>query len=116
MTLSLQTCIDQLGLTVLNSPKDFERVAPAGVYASDLLSCVLAGARRQELWVTLQAHANIVAVAAMVELCAVVLTEGASPDAETVARANAEGIPLLGTAQTTAEVVGRLWALGLRRG
>jgi hypothetical protein len=116
MNSTLQTYIDQLELSVLTTPRDFARIMPTGVYASDLLSCVMAGAKRREVWVTLQAHANIVAVAAMVDLCAIILTEAAEPDAETVDKANEEGIPLLGTGLSTSEVIGRLWALGLHRG
>jgi hypothetical protein len=74
----------------------------------------MARAGHHGLWVTLQAHANVVAVAALLELSAVILTEGAQPDAATLAKANTEGVTLLGTPLTTFEVVGRLWELGIR--
>ncbi len=70
---------------------------PAGGYASDLLSCVMAGARKNAIWVTLQSHVNIVAVAALLELAAVIITEGVAPDADTLAKAQEEGVVLLGT-------------------
>ena len=74
----------------------------------------MARAQRQGLWVTLQAHLNIVAVAALLDLSAIIITEGALPDGETIAKANEEGIPLLSTDKTTFEVVGRLWEEGVR--
>ena len=111
---TLQTIIDQLGLTVLTEARDFNEVAPASGYASDLLSCVMAGAQKRSVWVTLQAHANIVAIAALLDLSAIIITEGAMPDAASIARANEEGINLLSTQKQTFTVVGRLWELGLR--
>ena len=69
---------------------------PSGGYTSDLLSCVMAGAKTRRVWVTLQAHLNIVAVAALLELSAVIITEGARPDPATIAKANEEGITVAG--------------------
>jgi len=114
--INLQEIINTLDLTVLTQPQDFSGVLPLGGYASDLLSCVMAGACHQGLWVTLQAHGNIVAVAALLDLAAIIISEGAQPDETTIARANAEGIALLSTAQPSFAIIGRLWELGLRTG
>jgi imidazolonepropionase-like amidohydrolase len=112
--MTLQEIIDDLGLTLLTDKKDFGRVVPASGYTSDLLSCVMAGAQHGGIWVTLQAHANIVAVGALLELSAIIITEGAMPDQDTVAKANEEGIILLSTSRPTFYVVGKLWESGLR--
>ncbi len=114
--INLQEIIDTLGLTVLTQPQDFANMWPQGGYASDLLSCVMAGACHQGIWVTLQAHGNIVAVAALLDLEAIIITEGAAPDDATISRANAEGIVLLSTTLPSFEVTGRLWEQGLRTG
>ena len=113
MNMNLDHIIHDLDLTVLTEPKDFSQVAPSTGYTSDLLSCVMAGAARHGIWVTLQAHANIIAVAALLELDAIVVTEGAAPDKGTIAKANEEGITLLSTPKPTFYVVGKLWELGL---
>ena len=112
--MTLQNVIDQLSLSVLTRPKNFAEVTPSSGYTSDLLSCVMAGAQRGALWVTLMAHLNIVAVAALLEMSAVIITEGAQPDLATIAKANEEGITLLATEKQTFEIVGRLWEMGLR--
>src|SRR5512141_1362182 len=112
--MTLQDVIDQLDLTVLTRSGDFSAITLTGGYTSDLLSCVMAGAKKGALWVTLQAHLNIVAVAALLEMSAVIITEGAQPDAATLAKANEEGVVLLTTGKSSFEVVGRLWELGLR--
>jgi hypothetical protein len=112
--MTLQEIIDRLELKVLTEPKDFTAVTTESGYASDLLSCVMAGAKQYGLWVTLQAHNNIVAVAALVELSAIVITEDAQPDAATIAKANEEGVTLLSTDKPTFAVSGLLWEMGLR--
>ncbi len=112
--MNLQEIITALDLTLLTEPKDFGQLVPASGYTSDLLSCVMAGARKHGLWITLQAHANIVAVAALLDQVAVIITEDAQPDAATISRANSEGITLLSTPLPSFTVAGRLWELGLR--
>jgi hypothetical protein len=84
-----------------------------GGYASDLLSDVMAHAEEGDLWVTLQIHVNIVAVAAMKELAGIVLINGREPEAETVAKAEEKGIPILVSRQPAFELIGRLYELGV---
>ena len=114
--MNLLQIIQELDLTVLTEAQDFSSTVPEGGYASDLLSCVMAGACRGGIWVTLQAHVNIVAVAALLDLAAVIITEGAMPDPATIERANTEGMILLSTPLPSFTVAGRLWELGLRTG
>lgn len=112
--MNLQHVIDALNLTPLTEPKDFARIEVTKGYTSDLLSCVMAGAPHGGVWITLQAHTNIIAVAALLDLNAVIITEDAQPEPATIERANDEGITLLATPMKSFEVVGRLWELGLR--
>jgi hypothetical protein len=112
--MTLQDVIDALGLQPLTRLGDPSQTVPAAGYASDLLSCVMAGAPRGGLWITLQAHANVVAVAALLELAAVIITEGNLPEPDTLSRADEAGVMLLATPLRTYEVVGRLWELGVR--
>ena len=85
----------------------------SGGYAGDLLSCAMAGANAGEVWVTLQAHRNVVAVAALTDVACVVITEGARPDAETVDSAERSGVTLLGSERDTFAVVAELARLGV---
>jgi serine kinase of HPr protein (carbohydrate metabolism regulator) len=113
-SITLQNIIDDLDLQVLTEPKDFQQVTPTSGYTSDLLSCVMAGAKGQSVWVTLQAHANVVAVSALLEVSAVIITEDAMPEQSVIDKANEEGIILLSTDQPSFYVVGKLWDMGLR--
>jgi hypothetical protein len=112
--MNLQQIIEQLDLTVLTAPRDFTSIQPDGGYTSDLLSCVMAGAKANHLWITLQSHLNIVAVAALLEVAAVIITESAQPDPATIAKANEQGVVLLSTPKPTYEIDGRLWEMGIR--
>ena len=112
--MNLQQIIDQLNLTILTEPKDFAGITPTGGYSSDLLSCVMAGAKKGTIWITLQAHLNIVAIAALNEVAAIIITEDAQPDAASIAKANEQGVILLSTPQQTYEISGKLWQLGIQ--
>jgi imidazolonepropionase-like amidohydrolase len=112
--MNTQELIDKLDLKVLTEPKDFTSILPTFGYTSDLLSCVMAGAPKQGIWVTLQAHGNIVAVAALLELSAVIISEGAMPDENTIQKANDEGVTLLSSSMSSFFIVGQLWEMGLR--
>ncbi len=84
-----------------------------GGYASDLLSCVMAGAQKGNVWVTLQAHMNVIAVAALLELACVIITEGASLDDEALARADQRGVVVLSTDQGSFATVAQLAGMGV---
>ena len=114
--MNLQQIIDTLQLKPLTDPKDYTSIIPTGGYASDLLSCVMTGAKTQNLWITLQAHINIVAVAALLDLSAVIVTEGATPDERTIAKANEEEIILLSSTDSTYSIIGNLWDMGIKAG
>jgi hypothetical protein len=84
-----------------------------GGYCADLLSCVMARAKAGNVWVTLQAHPNVLAVALLLEMAAVIISEGAPIPDELKAKADAEGIALLATPHTTFWVVSELAKLGV---
>jgi hypothetical protein len=112
--MNLAEIINALGLKLLTEQKSFENTIPSQGYASDLLSCVMTGAKQNGLWVTLQSHGNIVAVAALLDLSAIIITENSQPDSATIAKANEQDIVLLLTEKSTFMTVGQLWELGLK--
>lgn len=107
--------VSALELGVLTGQPGLEHEVTGG-YASDLLSCVMARAKAGNVWVTLQGHANVVAVASLLGLAAVVISEGIQPDAQTRQKAEAEGVTLLSTPRTTFAVVAGLAGLGIQAG
>lgn len=112
--MHLQKIIQTLNLSVLTEPKDFSIVEVKSGYCSDLLSCVMTGAQPDGVWVTLMAHSNIVAVAALLDLSAIIITEDAQPEPETIAKANEKDVTMLSSPEPNFQVIGKLWELGLR--
>ncbi|MBC7234851.1 MAG: serine kinase [Chloroflexi bacterium] len=111
--MTVQELIPALGLEIVSGDGPHLARPITGGYASDLLSCVMAGAKEGNVWVTLQAHPNVIAVADLLDLACVIITEGTRPDEETLSRAREKGIPVLLSEQGTFTVVSRLAALGI---
>ncbi len=84
-----------------------------GGYASDLLSDVMANAREGDLWVTLQRHPNVVAVASVRDLAGVVLVSGREPEPAAIARAEEEGVPIVVTPMSAFDAIARLYSAGV---
>jgi predicted transcriptional regulator len=100
----------QLGLSLRTRVECLDRPV-TGAYCSDLLSDVMANAQEGNLWITLQVHQNIVAVAVLLNLAGIIISRGAVPDADTLAKAEAENIPIFTTDQPTFPVAGKLYQL-----
>ncbi len=111
--MKLKELADSLSLDIKTPGVDLDREVTGG-YVSDLLSDVIANARDGFLWITLQVHLNIVAVASLKGLSGIVLVNNRNPDEETLKRAVQENIPILASTLPTFELVGRLYSLGLR--
>jgi hypothetical protein len=110
---SLKEITEKLDLEVVSPSSSMDRMVTGG-YAADLLSCAMKGTKKDYLWVTLQSHLNVVAVASLVNLAGVIITENNRPDQETITRAEKEGVTLMVTSKTTFTVVGELTFLGVR--
>ena len=113
--MNIQDIVESLGLAVLTSAGSPDAEVTGG-YASDLLSDVLARGRAGNLWITMQTHVNIVAVASLKDLAAIILVNGRAPDSETLAKARQEKVKILASQMTAFELAGRLYQLGIRGG
>lgn len=85
-----------------------------GGYAGDLLSDVMANAREGDIWVTLMTHQNIVAVAVLKSIAAIVLVRGREPESQAREKAKEEGLPIFATEMSAFEVAGNLYSLGIK--
>lgn len=112
--MKLAEIINQLNLQLLTDQKPFNEIDVTSGYCSDLLSCVMTGAEPGGAWVTLMAHSNIVAVAALLDLSAIIITEGAQPDPKTIQKANEKNVIMLSSPYPNFQIAGQLWELGLR--
>ena len=110
---SLARIAEALNLKVICGNDRLDRMVSGG-YASDLLSDVMAHAHKGFLWITLQIHPNIIAVAVLKELSGIIFVNDRTPDSETVTKATTEGLPLLTSPLSAFELAGKLYEMGIR--
>ncbi|MFP4556289.1 MAG: DRTGG domain-containing protein [Bacteroidales bacterium] len=108
--MTVSDMVKGLNLRVLSADDGLNRQVEGG-YVSDLLSDVMGHAEAGSVWITLQTHKNVMAIASLKELSAVILVKGFKPDDDTVAQSKEEGIPILGTDMQTFEIAGKLFKL-----
>lgn len=85
-------------------------------YVSDILSDVIVHAREGGLLVTYQVHMYAVAVAVQSGFDGMIFSLGRVPEPEVIERAVSENICLFMSQQPSFDIVGGLYALGLRAG
>jgi len=106
--MKVKDIITILKLKVFGGSQGLEREITGG-YSSDLLSDVMGHADTGKIWITLQTHKNVVAIASLKDLAAVIIIKGLEPDADMLAQAEEEGIPVLGTEDQAFETTGKLF-------
>jgi len=110
--MKLSHIIEKLDLNIQTSTANLN-VEVTGGYISDLLSDVMAHAKRGDIWITLQIHQNTVAVATLKELAGIILINGKQPAPETVKKAEEEGVPILTSESTAFELICDLCKMGI---
>jgi len=110
--VNVKELVEQFDLHVAVGQDQLDRQIQ-GCYCGDLLSDVMANSPIGCLWLTVQTNQNIVAVAVLREMAAIVLTGGQAPDEETLAKAKAEGIPILMWPASSFDLAGKVFQAGL---
>jgi predicted transcriptional regulator len=110
--MRLRELVEKLELTVHAGEAGLDHEVSGG-YVGDLMSDAIARAAPGSVWVTVQTHANVVAVAVMKELAGVIIAGGRPPEAETLERAVRERVPLLSSALPAYQIVSQLCASGI---
>ena len=84
-----------------------------GIYCCDLLSVVMGRAKTDDLWITVMANINTIAVAVLSDVSCVLLSEGVQLDAQGLQKAKAQGVCVLSTELPTFEASSKAAALFL---
>ena len=84
-----------------------------GGYASDLLSNAMGQAQAGMVWVTMQGHQNVAAVAALIGLAGVIVAGDAPVADETIRKAGVNDVAVFTTPLSTFDVVGKLYTMGV---
>jgi len=108
--MKIRDIVEELNLEVCCGAEGLDKEVEGG-YASDLLSDVMGNSQEGQIWVTLQTHKNIMAIASLKDLAAIVLVKGYMPDEDTKEQAESEGIPILSTKEQAFEITGKLYEL-----
>ena len=104
--------VEKFDLTIAAGEKALDREVMDG-YCGDLLSEIMGNAPAGCAWLTVQGHQNIVAVAVLREMAAIIITGGQEPDEETIAKANQEGIPILLWPNSSFRLAGHIFSAGV---
>lgn len=110
--MTVRDLVEKLNLTVQTTGTNLDTRVTGG-YAGDLLSDVMANSKSGNVWVTMQVHVNIVAVAVLKEHAAIILVNHRTPAEDTLRRANEEHITVLTSGKPAFETIGALVKLGL---
>lgn len=108
--MKVKELVEKLRLTVISGAEGLNNEIASG-YSCDLLSDVMGSAQAGDIWITLQTHKNVMAIASLKDLSAVILVKGFRPDADMEAQSNEEDIPVLGTELDTFTINGMLYNL-----
>lgn len=107
--MNVKELIEKLNLKIFCGEQHLEREIKGG-YVSDLLSDVMGFAQEGNVWMTLQTHKNVIAIASLKELACVILVKGFEPDPDMLEQAKEEEIPILGTDKQTFEISGLVYS------
>jgi hypothetical protein len=111
--IKLDDIVNKLNLKVLTTASDLDRKV-SSAYCCDLLSWVMANGKKDGLWITVQTHTNIIAVASLLELAAIIIPSDISVDPKTIEKAVEEEVVLLSSECGAFELSGLLYKMGIR--
>ncbi|MCX7966748.1 MAG: hypothetical protein N2596_09010 [Syntrophorhabdaceae bacterium] len=112
--MTLGEIAKELGLEPLTGEMNFNKEIKSG-YVSDLLSDVIANIEQDSIWVTIQRHINILGVAKLKDVVAIIIPHNLTVDEDVVKKAKEEGIAILRDKRTAFEVAGLLYNI-LKKG
>jgi len=110
MKISLNNLKEKLIYECLSGETWLDRIAD-GAYVSDLLSDVMGKAHPGMLWITSQVHKNIVAVASLKELSAIIVVNERKVDADVLELAESEEVVILSSRKPAFETAGELYQI-----
>ena len=100
--MKIRELAEKMDLAPLSLPEGDREVE--GFYAGDLLSWVMGRANAGNVWFTIMSNVNVLAVASLVDLSAVVLAEGVTLSDKDAASALEKGINVFTSEKSTYEL------------
>ncbi len=112
MRMTIQEFIHLTGARPLGEGVDLSKQITCG-YCCDLLSWVMSHGAAGMGWITVQTHMNVVAVATLMDMAAIIVPESIQVEPAVVAKATEEGIALLASDKTAYELCGLMHGAGV---
>ncbi|MBM4157983.1 MAG: hypothetical protein FJ216_04280 [Ignavibacteria bacterium] len=106
--MKIKELVEKYSLKELTKIYQPEREISGG-YSGDLLSDVIANAKKDNIWITMQTHLNIVAVATLKEIAVIVIVMNKEVPPETLKKAEEEQITILKTELTSFQISGKTY-------
>lgn len=110
--MTIQHFLERTGATLLTKSVDLNREITCG-YTCDLLSWVMSHGAADMAWITVQTHMNVVAVATLLDMAAIIAPEGIQFEADAIAKAEEEGVALISSDKTAYALCGLMHAAGI---
>lgn len=108
--MTVKELVEVLNLTVVSGAAGLNKEV-AGGYVSDLLSDVMGNCDAGRIWITLQTHKNVMAIASLKDLSAVILVKDLKPEPDMALQSEEEEIPVLSSSLQTFELAGKIYDL-----
>jgi predicted transcriptional regulator len=108
--MKLRELIKRAGLEIVAGETGLDKEVSSG-YTSDLLSDVMGNSCEGQIWITMQTHMNVIAVASLKDHAAVITVSGNRPAIEVVEKAAAEGVTLLATLDDAFTISGKIYMI-----
>ncbi len=109
--MKVKDFINELKLEVVVEADQLKEIN--GVYIGDLLSNVMSRANAGDIWITIQGHQNIIAVALLTDISAVIVAENLSITENAIRKAEEKGVNILRSPLTAYEIACRLCQKGI---
>ena len=105
--MKVKEIVEKLNLNVFNKNANLDAEVSNG-FVGDLLSHVMGNSSEEQIWITVQTHKNVLAIASLNDLSAVLLIDDLEPDKHMLEAAENEGIAVLGTDKQAFEIAGEI--------
>jgi predicted transcriptional regulator len=111
--MTLAELAKEIGCEILTGNVSLDHDIKDG-YVSDLLSDVIGNIKENSIWITIQRHINILGVAKLKDVNAIIIPRGLQLEDKVIAKAKEEGIAILRDPRSAFELSGIIYNLLLR--
>jgi serine kinase of HPr protein (carbohydrate metabolism regulator) len=108
--MTLSELARHLGCEILTGNVNFDKDIRTG-YVSDLLSDVIGNIKENSIWITIQRHINILGVAKLKDVIAIIIPRNLQLDETVIEKATEEGIAILRDPRSAFELSGLIYNL-----